>query len=474
MCSEELTGHKEVDTLRIGLLSSSLISMIFISYPLSYLFSSLLFHYQELVPGISAGRIFELRTLKTTGIFFFILPQVTSLILWYVMPFIIKKWYTLGSLPPTHGVYDLVQKIASKMDIPPPNILYTQRDVANCFNLGRREGESTIVISQWLLTHLSPDELKAVLAHELAHTKNRDVTLMAYFAAVRWTILLSPLFAISGGCYILFQLGASPHLLLYVPIFWILLAFVILLYILLALGIQWFSRLREAVADARVSLLIDKNILKRALYKFACARTLRMLPVSPCLMISSAHGIGGIFSTHPPVHKRYESLDKEKHIIDTSKPPSLRFCFITACCVFIFTLFIGYLFSILYLFATEQLPQDMPVIFFGPVITAGLLVLHYDYISVKYVGLIIFLIAFVQFLTFFVLVLLNYLIWQYLLPFGVLSAETVLIDVVETSIGGRENLLGLLVELLESRAQFLVITFLMYFFLKYTRKYMKV
>ena len=481
MYHEGPNGCKNVDTLRIGLLGFSLISIIILSYPIGYFAVHSMTNYQELLPKTPAsnpliiGDIEPIRAFKTISVFMFVLPQIISLILWLVMPIFIKYRYSLETLPAEHShVYDLVQKIVPKIGVSPPKILYNRRDAATCFNMGKREGESTIVVSKWLLTHLNSDELEAVLTHEMAHTKNRDVTLMAYFAAVRWAILLSPLSISLGFLYFSFRFSSSPVIFLYVFGFWVLIAIFFIVYVLLAFGIHWFSRLREAAADARTSLFVDKNVLKRALYKLACARYTRMLFVSPCLMILSAHGQGGIFSTHPPVYKRYENLDKNKYIIDANRLPSLRFCFTSAASIFIFTLLIGYLSTVLHVYTTSQLPQDIPFIFLGPTITAILLVLYYEYLPWKYIGAIILLIAFIHFIVFSALMLITHLVWQYyLLPTTeILPPESMAIVDATTMLGGSfSEMIGIL---LKQRVLFLTITSLITIFLKYVKKYMKI
>lgn len=461
-----------MDTLRIGLLGFSLISLIIIAYPISYFAVHSATSYQELLPGVPASEISIMRNVRILSIFMFILPQIISLLLWYVMPSFVRRWYSLEALPPRYTyVYDIVKKIASRMGVQPPAVLYTQKNVANCFNLGKRESESTIVISNWLVTRLHSEELEAVLAHEIAHTKNRDVTLMAYFSAARWIILFSPLFAICGLIYFSFQSSKSPIGYLYDPWFWSLIIPFLLVYISLILGIQWFSRLREITADAQASLFVDKNILKRILYKLACARATQMALVSPCLMMSSAHGFGGILSTHPPVYKRYLMLDKKKYIIDTGEPPSFRFCFTSAVSIFIFTQLVILIFSTLYVSSTKQMPQDMPFIFISPIITAFILVLYYEYIPWKYLGFIVLLIAFLKVMILSMSALFfSFIVQRFLLPLiEVFPPENKL--VVESVVMQGGNLSETAIDLLEHEAQFFIITFLIMISLKYAKKY---
>ena len=479
MCNEEPMGFKEVDTLRVGLLGVSLISIIAISYPIGYFALYSMANYQELLPEIlvDSPLIFEdieiIRVLKIVSVFMFVLPQIISLILWLVMPSFIEYRYSLEALPPKYEyIDDLMKKIALKIGIRPPNMLYNRRNAATCFNMGKREGESTIVVSEWLLTSLDADELEAALTHEMAHTKNRDVTLMAYFAAVRWAILLSPGCISLGFLYFSFRFSSSPLAFLYLPGFWVLIAVFFLVYIFLAFGIQWFSRLRETAADARASLFVDKDVLKRTIYKVACARHARMFFVSSCLEISSPYA-GGIFSTHPGLYKRYKNIDKKKYIIETGNPPSLKFCVSSAFSIFIFTLLVGYISTVLYVYTTSQLPQDIPFVFLGPALTAGLLLLYYEYLPWKYISAVILLISLIHFAVFFVFMLLSYFVWEYfLLPVTeILPPESMAIVDASTRYGG--DLLDMVEALLKQRILFLVITFLITGFLRYVKKYIK-
>lgn len=398
--ARELGGHKEVDTLRVALVGFSLISVIVVSLFLLYVSLQYATAQEEFLPDTSEMSIAMVHLFRKLLIFVLILPQVISLILWVVTPTLVKRRYNLQTLPPEYSyIHDSVQKIASKMGISPPKILYTQREVANCFNLGRTEHESTIVISKWLADHTTPDELKAVLIHEMAHTKNRDVTLMAYFSAVKRVIVFLPLFLLVGFVYIPLYFGESlllwlgaPEILVFFLIFFGCLVFVCILIIF---GIQWFSRLRETAADARVSLFIDKNTLKRTLYKLACARCMRMLFVSSSLMISGASG-GGILSTHPPLNERYLNLDRKRFIIDTSKPLPLTFYFTTAISMALLTELISLVIVAPCMFITELIDWITGIAFLYPVIIGGLLVSYYHYLSIKHIGVITILITIIK------------------------------------------------------------------------------
>ena len=471
----EPKGRKEVDTLRVALVGFSLISIIILSLSMFYAILYFAANHGGLLSDNSDISMTLLRTFKVLLTVVLVLPQVISLVIWLATPSFIKRWYKLQPLPPeyTH-IYDYVQEIASKLGIKPPKILYTQKEVTNCFNLGRTEWESTIVISTWLVNHLDSDELQAVLIHEMAHTKNRDVTLMAYFSAVRRVISLLPLFFLLSLLCLPLSFGFSPLWWLNAPEY---LAFLLVFFgcttfvcILIIFGIQWFSRLREIAADARVSLLIDKNILKRTLYKLACARYTRMLFVSSCLMMSGTKRGGGIFSTHPSLYERYFNLNKERFIIDTSRP-SLKFCFTTALSIFLFTILISYV-TIIPLIFIKWGTWIMWFSFLPPVIIAGLLFFYYPYLPIKYSGVIIILITVIDSVFYYGLMLYSYgnsLIFSAPpqgLPPGSIAANNIVPNNVDWT--------ATLTFFLRQSILFAILTFLITVFLRLTKNVYKI
>ena len=465
-------SDRNVDTFWVTLLGFSLILIIFSTFLIWYFLYRSLADYQSSFPGMSQIDALHIKAAGEIALLIFILPLIASFIVWYVIPPFIKRWNALEPLPSKYKyVHDLVQKIASKMGIPPPSVLYTHKDITNCFNLGKREGESALVISNWLLTHLNPDELEAVLAHEMAHTKNRDVTLMAYFAVTRRILFFFPVLILSIFLYSFLQFGYPNFPGVLSPTFWGPFMIFFALYSSLVLGIQWFSRLREVTADARASLFVDKTILKRVLYKFASARSIRIPFVSSSLMMSDNRRFGSIFSTHPPIHKRYKMLDQKKYIIDYEKPPSLKFCFITALSIYIFLQLINYIFSALVLGITGDLPQAVLLYFFNPIIVATLLILYHDYLSHKYLGMIILLIAFLQFIVFMVLGVPSFLFAKYILlpasgpiPSGMNNTLSYVVDLAENF--SETIKMFLLTDVL----LFSIITFLLIILLGYGRK----
>jgi heat shock protein HtpX len=471
MRSGESLGNQEVDTSRVALVGFALVSIIVFAFPTGYIFVHAAIDFQMHLPEVSRVAAELIRGEKVVGLCMFILPQPIFLVIWYGMPFFIKKWYNLEPLPSEYRyIHNLTERIASSMGIPVPNILYTSKDIPNCFNIGRRDSDSAIVLSTWLFTSLDKQEFEAVLAHEMAHTKNRDVTLMAYFTAVQQGVLLVPFLFLIGTIYFILEAGFSVGIIFQVALLWIVVIFLFLVYAFLTLGILWFSRLREAAADTRVSLLVDKEILKRALYKMACARSVQMLLIFPSLRISTKGGVGGFLSTHPSISKRCQILDNQKYVISLDRPPSLRFCFTSAIGLFIFSQLVTSILSTPYFLTVKQIPPNLPFIFLGPIMIALLLSVYYDYVPLRHLGVIILCIAFLQ-----VAVFLSYTILYYYYAKAVFLPSSRIFSpeygaVATSVIREVQDLRKMILEILEYRIYFFVIALMFLVPLRYVRK----
>jgi len=172
-----------------------------------------------------------------------------------------------------------VDRLAQRADLPAPDVAVVPADdVPNAFAVGRSPRSSTVVVTQGLLDTLDGDELDAVLAHELAHVKNRDGALMtvAY-------LLPSLTYAVAAAAY--FLLIHSPRTLLYADfdvdddagpaILGIVAAFLVTsLLTLLVSALFWaasylmhrvLSRYREYAADRGAAALTDPFALASAL-----------------------------------------------------------------------------------------------------------------------------------------------------------------------------------------------------------------
>lgn len=206
----------------------------------------------------------------------------------------------------------MVEKLCKKAELPLPKIAIMQSPVPNAFATGRNPNHAVVACTDSIMRLLTPAELEAVLAHELAHVKNRDIltmTLASFIAMIASIIMQSFFFsALFGGRN---REGGS----------WILVWIVsIIVYALSTLLILALSRYREFAAD-RGSSLITRN--PRALISALNKISGRMdaVPVEAKARVEGANAFFIIpaltgntfmelFSTHPPLEKRIANLEK--------------------------------------------------------------------------------------------------------------------------------------------------------------------
>jgi len=169
------------------------------------------------------------------------------------------KWVSEKEAPELHR---MVAELAERARLPKPRIGISQRSAAppNAFAFGRTQGDGRVCVTPAILNLLSKDELRAVLGHEIAHIKHRDmviITLLSVIPLILYWIALSIMFRGAfggrregGGYAIAIGLGAF------------------VLYFITNLLILYGSRIREYYADrGSVKLGNQPHHLATALYK---------------------------------------------------------------------------------------------------------------------------------------------------------------------------------------------------------------
>ncbi|WP_435363247.1 M48 family metallopeptidase [Haloarchaeobius sp. DYHT-AS-18] len=199
-------------------------------------------------------------------------------------------------------IHRMVERLSDDMGIEKPKLKYARMGVPNAFATGRR-GAGVVVVSVELMQILSRDELEGVIAHELAHIRNRDVVTMVLGQsiaalvgiAVQWGIMLAGDNDIAD-----FILG------------WIAGMISQMLVMVFVLAI---SRYREYVADADAREHVGSGEpLARALEKIQGASErvdesrIDDSTAALCIFGSDKGLLRTLFATHPPVEKRIERL----------------------------------------------------------------------------------------------------------------------------------------------------------------------
>lgn len=208
------------------------------------------------------------------------------------------------------GLYAIVEKLAYNADLPMPRIYMTPSNQPNAFATGRNPHHSAIAVTQGIMQILNREELEGVLAHELAHIKNRDIlisTLAAVLAGVITTLANWAQWALMfGGFGGDDEDGASG--LAALPL--------IILGPIAALLVQMgISRSREYLADATGAEIAGNSYgLAQALQKLERGSAMIPMNVNPAashmFIVNplNAKRVASLFSTHPPIEERVKRL----------------------------------------------------------------------------------------------------------------------------------------------------------------------
>ncbi|WP_210409002.1 M48 family metalloprotease [Halorhabdus rudnickae] len=104
-----------------------------------------------------------------------------------------------------------VDRLAQIAEVERPRVAVSRSDVPNAFTIGVRPSKATIVVTEGALDTLEGDELDAVLAHELAHVKNHDVTVMSLsyvLPSLTYVVAIAAFFVLRGIFHVL---GSFRH-----------------------------------------------------------------------------------------------------------------------------------------------------------------------------------------------------------------------------------------------------------------------
>jgi heat shock protein HtpX len=210
-------------------------------------------------------------------------------------------------------LHKIVEEVAKNAGIPKPKIYIVPTDNANAFATGRNPKHAVVAVTQGILKLLDEKELKGVIAHEIAHVKNRDIlvsTIAATIAAViSYLAFMARFAAIFGGMRD--DRGGNALSLLFLAILTPIIAVVIQLAI---------SRSREYLADKTGSNFTkEPKALASALHKLEQANKHNPIrfgnTATSSLFITnpfSVRGLTSLFSTHPPMNERIKRLNSMK------------------------------------------------------------------------------------------------------------------------------------------------------------------
>jgi heat shock protein HtpX len=98
------------------------------------------------------------------------------------------------------GLYNIVEQLADRAQIPMPRVYIMENDQPNAFATGRNPENAAVAATTGLLDRLSTEEIAGVMAHEIAHVKNRDTLTMTITATIAGAIgMLAQMAMFSGA-----------------------------------------------------------------------------------------------------------------------------------------------------------------------------------------------------------------------------------------------------------------------------------
>jgi heat shock protein HtpX len=210
-----------------------------------------------------------------------------------------------GTMPELEA---MVQDLAIRAQVPVPRLYTIPSEQPNAFATGRNPSHAAVAVTEGLLHHLPPEQVKGVLAHEFAHIKNRDILVSSIAAMVAGAIA-----AIANILQFQMLFGGddddSPLGLIGT------LAAIIVAPIAAALLQLAVSRQREYLADATGAQLMGRAApLADALENLERGAQALPMNVNPATASMYAvnplprGGMSALFMTHPPMAERIRRL----------------------------------------------------------------------------------------------------------------------------------------------------------------------
>lgn len=208
-------------------------------------------------------------------------------------------------------LYGVVRRLAQRAELPMPKVYIMDQDQPNAFATGRNPEHGAVAVTNGIMRLLSQSELEGVIAHELAHIKNRDILVSTVAAAIagaisylaqmaQWSMLFGGRSDDEGE-------GGNPVAALVMMIVGPIAAMMVQMAI---------SRSREYGADAGGAAIAGNPFqLAGALRKLQLASQqipMQANPATAHMFIVSPFSGGGflkLFSTHPPMEERIARLE---------------------------------------------------------------------------------------------------------------------------------------------------------------------
>lgn len=225
---------------------------------------------------------------------------------------IVLRMYRAQEVTSGHPLHAMVERLARRANLPMPKVYIIPDSSPNAFATGRNPSHAAVAATQGIMQVLSEHELEGVIAHELAHVKNRDILISSVAATIAAAIVMV---ARMAGYAAMFSGhsgrddrggGGNPLALL---------AMMLVAPIAAMLIQAAISRSREFAADAGGAAIAGNPYgLADALRKIEAVSKRVPLDANPAtahmfiVKPFSGQGLLSLFSTHPPTDARIRAL----------------------------------------------------------------------------------------------------------------------------------------------------------------------
>ena len=210
------------------------------------------------------------------------------------------------------GLYEIVERLTERAELPMPALYIIPEDQPNAFATGRDYDHAAVAVTEGLLNLLEPEEVEAVIAHELSHIKHYDMLIGTVTATIAGAIAMLAQFGMFFG-------GGDRDR----PNFLVMLALMFIMPMAATVIQMTVSRNREFIADEGAARMTGHpEWLQSGLAKLdnyargismhdADPQTAHMFIINP--FTGKDMSFKQLFSTHPSTEQRIEKLEALKH-----------------------------------------------------------------------------------------------------------------------------------------------------------------
>lgn len=255
---------------------------------------------------------------STLGMFIgFVLAMSINFATYWFSDKIVLKMYKAKEVGKHHKLYTIVHDLSKQAKMPMPKVYTIETNTPNAFATGRSPKHSAVAATESLMSMLTEEELKGVMAHELTHIKNRDTLIQTIAVGIAASIAMIAEFF---QWMTIFGFGSDEDNAGIGGIIGVMILAILVPIIATIIQLA-ISRQREYMADAgAVHLIKTPQPLINALRKLEGAIP-SQTPVSPSksptqslFIVNPFKGSAmfNLFSTHPSTDKRVEAMKKIK------------------------------------------------------------------------------------------------------------------------------------------------------------------